>query len=227
MNLENLRRIPLQNKRRVFGSENFIQNPWETYTDTEMRSRFRFGRGPIQYLVDLHHDSLSRETKRNHALTPMVQILIALRFLATGHFFEVIGDTFGVCKSTVSRVVHNVVSLLCNMQEEVIVFPTHPEDIQDSMNGFMDIGGFPNVVGCVDGTHIRILRPHQEEYAYVCRKGYHSINTQVVTDHKGEHAKSNLNYQAFNKCSPQRTFRHTCCNSSRWLYWNNLHDNLS
>ena len=41
------------------------------------------------------------------------------------------------------------------------------------------IAGFPNVVGAVDGTHIRIQAPTQNEDDYVNRKGYHSINVQV------------------------------------------------
>ena len=49
---------------------------------------------------------------------------------------------------------------------------------------FSEIAGFPSVVGCIDGTHIRILRPTVDEAQYVCRKGYHSINVQAVCDHK-------------------------------------------
>ena len=37
----------------------------------------------------------------------------------------------------------------------------------------------PGVFGCIDGTHIRISRPHEWEASYVNRKGYHSINVQV------------------------------------------------
>ena len=34
-------------------------------------------------------------------------------------------------------------------------------------------------MGAVDGTHIGILGPRQEEYAFVNRKGEHSINVMV------------------------------------------------
>ncbi|XP_018369686.1 PREDICTED: putative nuclease HARBI1, partial [Trachymyrmex cornetzi] len=43
---------------------------------------------------------------------------------------------------------------------------------------------FPRVIGCIDGTHIRIQSPggeHAEEFRN--RKGYFSLNTQVVCDH--------------------------------------------
>ncbi|XP_052788810.1 putative nuclease HARBI1 [Mya arenaria] len=41
---------------------------------------------------------------------------------------------------------------------------------------------FPNVIGVIDGTHVQIKAPLQDEPAYVNRMGYHSINTQIVFD---------------------------------------------
>ncbi len=46
----------------------------------------------------------------------------------------------------------------------------------------MRIAGFPGVVGAIDGTHVRIISPTVNEEAYVNRKGFHSINVQVVFD---------------------------------------------
>ena len=37
----------------------------------------------------------------------------------------------------------------------------------------------PNVIGCIDGTHIRIQAPSTNEHEYVNRKNVHSINVQV------------------------------------------------
>lgn len=44
---------------------------------------------------------------------------------------------------------------------------------------------FPGVVGCIDCTHIAIVPPKNQnaevpEYIYVNRKGYHSLNVQLV-----------------------------------------------
>ena len=51
--------------------------------------------------------------------------------------------------------------------------------------GMYEIAGFPCVIGWVDGTHIRIQEPSQNEPNYVNRKNYHSINVQVICDDKG------------------------------------------
>lgn len=40
--------------------------------------------------------------------------------------------------------------------------------------------GFPKVLGCVDGTQIRISTPTANEADFVNRKGFHSLNVQVL-----------------------------------------------
>ncbi|XP_052799501.1 putative nuclease HARBI1 [Mya arenaria] len=44
------------------------------------------------------------------------------------------------------------------------------------------IARFPKVIEAIDGTHIDIASPNQNEEIYVNRKGKHSINVQVVFD---------------------------------------------
>ena len=36
---------------------------------------------------------------------------------------------------------------------------------------FHDLAGFPNIIGLIDGTHVRIIAPTEHEEAYVNRKG--------------------------------------------------------
>ena len=52
--------------------------------------------------------------------------------------------------------------------------------------GFYETRHFPGVIGCLDGTHVWITAPHICEVDYVNRKGYHSINVQVICDHLGK-----------------------------------------
>ena len=40
-------------------------------------------------------------------------------------------------------------------------------------------------MGRVDGTHIRIQAPQENENGYVNRKGFHSINVQGICNHEG------------------------------------------
>lgn len=63
------------------------------YTDEELRARYRFGSESIQFITNLIETDLRRKTNRSHALRPIDQVLIALRFYASGNFLQVIGDT--------------------------------------------------------------------------------------------------------------------------------------
>ena len=103
----------------------------ENFTDEELRNRFRFGRQGIGYITNLVADEIHRSTRRNHALPALQQVLIALRFYASGSFLQVIGDTAGVDKSTVSRVVTNVSNALIAKQSEFITWPTDAEVAED------------------------------------------------------------------------------------------------
>ena len=127
-----------------------------------------------------------RNTRRNHALPPLHQVLIALRFYASGSFLQVIGDTFGVDKSTVSRVITNVSRALIMKQPHFIKWPSTNDECATIKNEFYLRGGFPCVIGFVDGTHVRLQAPSQHKNNYVNRKGFHSINVQGVCNHEGE-----------------------------------------
>jgi len=59
------------------------------------------------------------------------------------------------------------------------------EDIVQRKQRFFELHrpkGFPNVLGAVDGTHIDLISPKENEDIYVNRKFVHSINCQVVSD---------------------------------------------
>lgn len=52
----------------------------------------------------------------------------------------------------------------------------------NAIKAAFDEGGFPGVVGLIDGTHISIRAPMEEPEAYINRKKFHSINVQVICD---------------------------------------------
>ena len=47
----------------------------------------------------------------------------------------------------------------------------------------MQYGGFPACIGAIDSTHIQIKLPSANGDTSVGRKGFYSINLQVVCDH--------------------------------------------
>ena len=125
-------------------------------------------------------------TQKNHALSPMNQLLLTLRFYATGTFQLVVGDTLSVHKSTVCRTLHRVTSAIAGLRADYIKFPMSQEDRQRVMSEFHRVSGLPGVIGAVDCTHVAIQSPGGDDAEiYRNRKGNFSVNVQLVCDPTG------------------------------------------
>ena len=84
------------------------------------------------------------------------------------------------------RSITDVSRALIVKQPRFIKWPSTNNECVTIKNEFYLRGGFPCVIGCVDGTHVRLQAPSQHENNYVNRKGFHSINVQGVCNHEGE-----------------------------------------
>ena len=118
------------------------------YGDDELVARYRLDRHSIQHLIDVLSDGISRPTIRRCAVEPTIAILSSLRFLATGSFMSVIGDSVGISKATVSRCLASFIEAVNTSEDELlrIRFPT-AEEARGVKAGFHEIAGFPNVLG--------------------------------------------------------------------------------
>lgn len=114
--------------------------------------------------------------------------MIALRSYATGTFQLVTGDLFGVSKATVHNCIRRV-SHLANYVEFDDVRGTTRTKHQ-----FHSMAGFPNVIGCIDCRHVKVIAPSRNEHEYVNRKGYHSINEHEYVNRKGYHSINENEY---------------------------------
>ena len=79
----------------------------------------------------------------------MQQLLVALRFYATGSFERVIGDTFGVSVFAACTVLHKVSRAIARRKEQFITIPDHLQEVKGK---FYQTAGFPGVVGAIDCT---------------------------------------------------------------------------
>lgn len=52
-------------------------------------------------------------------------------------------------------------------------------------NDFEDILQFPHTLGCLDGKHIRIIKPKNQGSHFYCYKGFHSIILFSLVDAHG------------------------------------------
>ena len=142
-----------------------------TFTEKEVKGRFRFNRESIYFIADLIREDLQRPTRRNHAMTvEEEQACIALRFVDSGYFQQVIGDISGRAKSTVSRVIKSFCEAIVRGSGEFVSFPNNQQK-QKNKEKFFEMGEFPSVIACVDGFHVGMEAPSERERDFVNRKG--------------------------------------------------------
>lgn len=160
-------------------------NPLEIYDGNQFLQRFRISKETFLELLGLLTPELQRPTRRCKALSPAIQLAIALRFYATGSFQLVIGDTCNVSQASCCRVIHRVTDAICNRKRHFTKFPDTHDERREVMVGFNNIAGFPGIIGAIDGCHVRISNPGgPNSVRYVNRKGYYSLNCQLVCDHR-------------------------------------------
>ncbi len=175
MDLDLLRR-PKQ-YRRLF-------NPLDEFTDEDLYARYRLDREMIVFLSDLLRNDLECETMRSRAVPVEVQVMAGIRYLASNSLQRDIGDTFGIVQSSVSRILDCFLTALANRLPEFVHFPVDEESRRQNQRKFGEMAGFPQVVGCVDGTHVRVCPAADDEADFVNRKGFHSMNVQAICDHE-------------------------------------------
>ncbi|XP_035852271.1 putative nuclease HARBI1 [Sander lucioperca] len=175
--LEDAYYAPLR-RERVFQDRRDLLNE----SDEWLMSRFRLPRHLLLEMCNNLEPYLQRETRRSRALPVPVQVLSTLGFLATGTFQREIAVRSGISQHTMSRMLSSVLAAIRTLIPQYIQFPY--DNAQQTMikRGFYEIAGIPNVIGAIDCTHVRLKPPSVNDYAYINRKNYHSVNVQIICD---------------------------------------------
>ncbi|GFQ81848.1 nuclease HARBI1 [Trichonephila clavata] len=143
--------------------------------------RFRLTKESVAELTLLIEHKLESKTSCNNALSPLEQVLIALRFYAVACMQLVIADLFDVSQPTVCRVVHRVSEAIASFLPDFIHLPVNREECKTVSRKFFNIAGFPKVIGALDGTFVRIISPGGEDAErFRCRKSYFALNVQTI-----------------------------------------------
>ena len=150
--------------------------------DVEIIRKYRLSRPLIITLYRMFQHDLQRSTMRSHAFPVSLQVMVALRFYATRSFQLVNADVHRLSRSSVSNITRDVTHCLNRVSSQYIKMPTDQVELNTNMQGFHNNIDFPNDVGAIDGTHIRIKSPSEDEYLYVNRKNYHSVNVNGMCD---------------------------------------------
>ncbi|XP_022828419.1 putative nuclease HARBI1 [Spodoptera litura] len=153
--------------------------------DTEFVKRYRLTKELVRNLCD-EIRPLMRNPQKSTDLSVETKVLIALSFYATGSYQRPTGNNEGhfVAQQTVSSAISQVTTCLnsLEMRNKYIKFPMSSQERNMIKTKFYNKFGIPGCLGCIDGSHVAIVRPAQHEERYYCRKNYHSLNVQLICD---------------------------------------------
>ncbi|XP_041350851.1 putative nuclease HARBI1 [Gigantopelta aegis] len=142
---------------------------------------FALQKNTVRNVTDMVRQDIEQPTRQNHAVSSELQVLIALRFYATGGFQLTMADVHGLSQTTVCNVLKRVTIAIARLRPHYIAFPNNVE-LDSVKPRFLNIAGFPNCVGAIDCSHIRIIGQGDNGQRFINRKGWSSINVQAVSD---------------------------------------------
>ena len=125
-----------------------------------------------------------RNTRFRDCIPPAKVLALGLYRLAHGNSYSTIGPVFNVGKSTVIEAVQDVVKGLYELRDEYIKFPETIAEVSSSIATFGDLTNLPNVVGSIDGSHIRIKAPNDSAPDYFSRYQQYDFIIQAIVDGK-------------------------------------------
>ena len=147
---------------------------------------FRFDENNVNWIVrNVLLDNNEVET-RGGALSTKQQLEAFLRYAADPGFQVGVGEDLGIDQASACRSIHHVCDKIVQIADKWIKFPQKRQEKETASSMWATKYSFPQVIGAIDCTHIKINRPanrfHPDEF--VNRKGVHSFNVQATCDSK-------------------------------------------
>lgn len=110
------------------------------------------------------------------------QVAICLYYLSSCCEYRVVGNVFGIHKSTVWKYVHRVVDAINTKLMHQWIFMLDNDECQQIAASFEKKTNIPQLIGAIDGSHIPILPPSDRYRDYINRKGWPSVILQALND---------------------------------------------
>lgn len=133
------------------------RNDFSHLNDDDFERKFRLPKDMVNHLLEKIQSLLEPPSFLNNPISPKLQLLITLRFYATGTFQTVLEDLFGVSQKSICNCIRRVSSAIASLAKDEIKFPTTREDITAMNREFYKIAKMPMVLGAIDGKMKKII----------------------------------------------------------------------
>lgn len=151
-------------------------------SSAEFSRHFRVSVHVFQHIVDKLTPNLIKEFHGGYQpVSVETQILVFLWYVANQNSQREIALLFGLSEWSVNTIIHSVAQCICDKSDCYIKMANAQREVEIS-NSFYDSCGIDNIVGVIDGTHIPIVNCPGGENDYINRKGFPSVQLQLVVD---------------------------------------------
>ncbi|VDO19591.1 unnamed protein product [Heligmosomoides polygyrus] len=155
---------------------------YDTLSDVEFRKDFRFTRRVFYEICAMFQVDLEPVGGKRTCMTVADKVAMSIHALGRNVMQSNSARLTWSHQRTASRVPMAFVRTINKRAAQFIRWPGSRE-CEELRRLFFCKYGLPEVVGIIDGTYCRILRPAHNEQGLVCRNGYHSLNVGMVVDY--------------------------------------------
>ncbi|KAE9000324.1 hypothetical protein PR003_g18224 [Phytophthora rubi] len=124
--------------------------------------KLRCDRKPFLRIYELVRASWRHEPGPNCKHKLITRVALTMMYLAQGGTMDQAASTLGISRSRRVVYINETLAVLSAMARKFVVMPSADETAAIE-EGFFATAGFPGTVGAVDGTLVRIARPHDFE----------------------------------------------------------------
>ena len=132
----------------------------------------------------LNHRLVRQQSRFRDPLPPEKVLVLGLYRLGRGNSYVSIGPSFNVGKATVIEAVKDAVEALYELRNDYIEFPETEAETRVATETFDELSQLPNIVGAIDGSHVRIKAPKDSAVDYFSRYQQHDFIIQAVVNGK-------------------------------------------
>ena len=147
----------------------------------------------------LGHRLVRQPSRFRNPLPPEKILALGLYRLGHGNSYVTIGPSFNVGKATAIEAVQDVVEALYEIRNEYIKFPETEAETVAATGTLAELSELPNIVGAIDGSHVKIKAPKDSAVDYFSRYQQHDFIIQAVVNETAQ------GYSLVN-CSPAKSF---------------------
>ncbi|XP_057290131.1 putative nuclease HARBI1 [Hydractinia symbiolongicarpus] len=161
---------------------------FDVLPEEDWKKNFRMTKAMFTDLVDQIRIWITPDnTSPNYrALSAEKKVAVTLYYLKDTGSLSMTANTFGLHISTVSKVIRDVCNCITyKLGPKTIALPKTKEEMLEKVGEFEAKFRMTQAFGCIDGTHVQILRPSEHSQDYFSYKMYFFLNVQAVCDFRG------------------------------------------